>query len=323
VELARAEPLDPQEGVPIAADVPAVDEVGQVAGNVENAAQPVRSAESLTNPTSPPEAEAVPAGERPEDASPTEKPRQQSPATPVPTEPASEPKEEPVATSTPEPVPTDTAAAAPTATPLPTAVPETGVIAGQVTGPDGRPRAEVRVVAVPIDVGDGPPVDVYTGVDGTYSLDLSPGEWVVWAVAPAYQVQWFEGQGTPFGATPVSVAAGASRTDVDFELAPNPRGWVTGRVIRADGEPVADALVVAVSREGATAAPFPSGRAIFTTESGGFTLHLPPGAYAIGVTADWRRMPALWWEGRASAEEADVVVVGEEGEEGWVEFVLL
>jgi hypothetical protein len=191
-----------------------------------------------------------------------------------------------------------------------------------VTGPDGAGRAEVQVVASPLDALDEVPVVSYTEVSGAFELVVSPGRWLVHVETPAYQLQWFRGKPSPFEADVVEVAAGDRIDATDFALKPQPAGRVKGRVTTIAGDPIHRALVMAVPADDAEVGGGGRTTAAFTNQEGAYRLHLEPGTYALGASPTWRTWPSQWWDGRSSREAASLVVVGVEGEAHRADFVL-
>jgi hypothetical protein len=184
-----------------------------------------------------------------------------------------------------------------------------GEITGRVVGPDGAPRAEIRIVAEA--EGGVPPVETYSGADGRYALAVPAGTWLVHAEAPAYQIEWFGGLPSPYGAPVVTVPGGGRAEYVDFALRPYAGGRVTGRVVGVDGVPVNRALLVAVQATGAGTGPAAGYRAAtFTREDGTYTLYVEPGEYAVGVARDWRLPPGAWWRSATELARADPVRAG-------------
>jgi anti-sigma factor RsiW len=210
-------------------------------------------------------------------------------------------------------------------TPLPAApVPATGVIAGRITGPDGGGRAEVQVIAAPIDSMEQQRVSTYTDLSGDYALTVRPGRWSVYALTPGYRLQWYNGRLDPFDTDALDIAAGGRTANVDFALRPNPAGRVTGRVTRPDGTPIDGALVMAVARDAGLShglAPAILGVAI-TDADGTYRLYLEPGTAALGASAVWSPEPAIWWKDRSRLAEADPVVVTDAESVVTFDFVL-
>mgnify|MGYP001102913886 CR=1 FL=1 len=111
------------------------------------------------------------------------------------------------------------------------------------------------------------------------------------------------------------VASGDRIEDVDFALDANPSGRVAGRVIRADGTPIARALVVAVARRrGLTPGEaLPVLGVALTDADGRYRLYVEPGAGVLGASAIGSVEPTVWWLGRTSLAAADPITVTDNG----------
>jgi hypothetical protein len=213
------------------------------------------------------------------------------------------------------------ASTAPVATLLPTTVDATGTIVGRITGPDGRPRAEIQVIAT----GDADGFDqfrAYSDATGSYRLVVPPGRWLIHVEAPAYQLQWHPHAATPYEAVAVDVVAGQIHGGTDFALVPYPRGHITGRVTSAVGAPLAQVVVVAVPlwRVPGQGDPLNAAVTVYTDDDGRYTLFVDPGDYAVGVSPDWRSAPIVWWHDRVDLAEAETVAVATDGPDAVADF---
>jgi hypothetical protein len=99
-----------------------------------------------------------------------------------------------------------------------------GVIDGTVTGPapGHAPLAGICVRATRV-AGVLPPLLTVTAADGGYRLaDLRPGRYLIEFFADCgtkgYRTQWWDAAHSPGAATPVTVAAGATKTGIDAAL---------------------------------------------------------------------------------------------------------
>jgi hypothetical protein len=108
-------------------------------------------------------------------------------------------------------------------------------ISGTVTGPDGLPRAGVRVqvdgntIARTTTAGDG----TYTVVglrNGNYTVSFFPS-----TADAELLTEWYSNQNDPGGANPVAVALGATTTGIDAQLEVG--GTMSGTVTGPDGLP--------------------------------------------------------------------------------------
>ncbi|MEW6749870.1 MAG: carboxypeptidase regulatory-like domain-containing protein [Candidatus Latescibacterota bacterium] len=135
-----------------------------------------------------------------------------------------------------------------------------------------------------------------TDEQGRYRVDrLPPGSYVVHAsygTGEVFGQGWYDGADSPEGATPVVLADGQARGDIDFRIAVRPLyGAVQGTVSNAQtGAPMARAYVELspVGWDYAVAAPFrwPALYAV-TDEAGRFGLtYVSEGTYVLSVYAD-------------------------------------
>lgn len=202
----------------------------------------------------------------------------------------------------PLPEPSERSTDVPTAT----ASPPSAVVTGVVTGADGLPRAEVRVVA---RAWDGGVAEVArTGVDGSYRLSLGAGRWALSTEAPAYAAAWYPNRTEPLSAVAIEGAAG-SVTSADFVLTAAPDGRIEGVVLDEAGEPVPGALVVAAPTAAGVASVGGLAAAVIADAAGAYRLPLAPGAWFVAAAADWRGGRLAWWQGVGSGAAAEAVLV--------------
>jgi protocatechuate 3,4-dioxygenase beta subunit len=97
-----------------------------------------------------------------------------------------------------------------------------GSLAGRVTGPDGEPVADVRVVAFDADDRWAGTAEARTAADGRYALDaLPPGPYRVRFVPPAASalaVEWYDATPDRRLAIDHEVLAGSTVTGIDASL---------------------------------------------------------------------------------------------------------
>lgn len=184
-----------------------------------------------------------------------------------------------------------------------TATPDTARVAGTVLGRDGLPRAEILILAEPELPGAGT-LSGMSDVEGRYTIDLPPGTWILHAETPAYQLMWHAGKPNPLAAEPITLAPGEAAT-VDFHLEPNPAGLVRGRVMDAEGQPVARAAVIAALPDEASPDRPWLVSAVYSDADGSFRLAVPPGVYYLAATRSRRPEDLRWWGGDGSFEQAD------------------
>jgi hypothetical protein len=200
----------------------------------------------------------------------------------------------------------------------------TASITGRITGPDGRARAEIEVIASNDDDELGP-VRAFSDASGAYALGMRPGRWRLHVEAPAYQLQWYRHASTPFGARAVELAAGEVRFGADFALVPYPRARIAGRVRWPDGAPAGGALAVAVPAAlaaGQAEAPV-DGVAGYADDDGAYTLFVEPGAYYVGAAPDSPSLPLVWWPGGSGIAQARVIDLGADGAAAEADFELV
>lgn len=148
---------------------------------------------------------------------------------------------------------------------------DTGTIAGHVTDTSGHP---VRFAQVDVYDAAGAPVFV-TGAgfgDGHFLFTLPPGTYRLRArplvnspdYPPAFTLtddeqnfvpQYYAGQATLAGATPIVVGAGAAVTGIDIVLQTGNK--ISGAVTDAAGQPVNGGTVQAIDAQGAAAGSSP------------------------------------------------------------------
>ena len=175
-------------------------------------------------------------------------------------------------------------------------------ISGVVRHTDGRLLAGAAVSAAPYANLEPPgrPIDVFwsnqlfTTTDslGQYSFDYLPaGTFVVnasyWEDG-GFANQWYDGADSPENATPIELADGESRTDVDFSLDVIPLyGDLIGRVFFEDGTFIRRAYIEAVPLHfDFDALIWPYEQYAITDEDGAFRIeNLYEGQYQVNVYA--------------------------------------
>jgi protocatechuate 3,4-dioxygenase beta subunit len=212
----------------------------------------------------------------------------------------------------------------------------TGRLRGRVVGGDtGMPlrRAIVRLSGQ--DFREGRVAS--TDEEGRWELkDLPAGRYTLSASKGGY-VQLQFGQRRPFEqGRPIELGDGQTLENVNFNL---PRGSViAGRIVDEFGEPVAEAMVVAMRYRyiNGRRRLVPAGRFAQTDDGGHFRIYgLPPGDYYLSATL--REGPMLGFEvgdgitsyaptyypGTGSAQQAERISVGLGAEMSGVTFSLL
>lgn len=209
---------------------------------------------------------------------------------------------------TPDPTATQTSGPFATHTASPTTV-ATG-IAGWVRGPDGTGRAEIPIRARRPGAAGGDFVEALSQADGSFALALAAGPWFLSAESPDHPLAWSRGLGAgsspdPREAVAVTLGLGQGPGEVAFQLATRPAERVVGQVLDAAGAPIAGALLLAESLDGAS----PGVQATLADAAGHYVLPLDPGRYRLGVSAAWFAPPRLWWPAHDDPAAAEPITV--------------
>ncbi len=289
------------------------------------AVTPVGALASVPSVPSVPSVQSVPSVPTPLSTSTPPAPTTATTQPPAPEDPThpEEPEEPstPPLTSTPPSTPTPILSM-PSVTATAPGGPAAGLalLAGRVHGPDGQPRAEIALVAVPLDAAVADRL-ASTDADGSYRLELPPGPWLLHAESPAYQLMWFGGSPNPLLARPLELAADRVQR-ADFFLEPSPPGLLRGQVLDSGGRPVDRALVLAAYPPlDPGDAPRPAA-SVFSAADGSFSLSVPPGTWFLAGATTWREPRLAWWGGDGSWEQAGGLAVGGEAAVEGLELVL-
>jgi hypothetical protein len=123
--------------------------------------------------------------------------------------------------------------------------------AGAITGhvydeEDGTP---VRGVDISVDFPTGERFGIWGGTDrdGSYTLWLGPGDYLISTGGRGYVGEWYDNHFVPENATIVNVTASNETSGVDFHL--SKAGSISGHVYNEQGEAIGDATVYAASNE--------------------------------------------------------------------------
>jgi hypothetical protein len=208
---------------------------------------------------------------------------------------------------------------------------DTGVIAGKVTDEAGAPLAGMTVMAMApagitplgrIAEDDDRPGRNATKTDanGNYELTVAVGKWTVQASGEGYMPEWYDGQADPKNATVLEVAKDSRTENINFSLAKMPLATVSGHVAHADGSLVRGAVVKAMPRTadgkpGDTRVPAGYRPSAAVKEDGSYELLLPPGDWVVvakgpALTSS-TPPPMVWWNQKATFEEADLLVLAD------------
>ena len=141
-----------------------------------------------------------------------------------------------------------------------------------------------------------------TNEDGTYTIQVKPGFYLVHAIARGYSHEWYEDAETPETGTPVQVFEDQHTTGIDLDLMP--LGAIAGTVVDEEtGEPLIGAHVKA----------FPEGhrhisKRVLTDSLGNYLIeNLPAGNYIVKAGAE-TYLPEFWEEAE-KVEDATIITV--------------
>ena len=166
--------------------------------------------------------------------------------------------------------------------------------------------AGIRVV---INGPGGSRRELFTDAEGRYEItNLRPGKYKVRAELPAqYYRGGYEDDGVEI----------ADRGCAELSFAAIPNGAVTGRVVSAEGEPVAKVNVVLLraDAEGFLSLNHEVGSADTDEKEGRFEIEqVPPGEYVLGINLTWAPKaatpyPPTFYPGVSQRAEATVIEV--------------
>jgi hypothetical protein len=175
--------------------------------------------------------------------------------------------------------------------------PEFGDLTGLFSGLDGRPVADVRVVAHSL-TNPSDSVATSTGPDGRFTLRPAAGQYrMSYQPPPPLLDQWGTGKETEWTADVLTVVAGK---EIVLEEKALPLGRVEGRLIDSAGEPVAF---------GGVAIENPGLARFFQATSdaeGHWFKTVRPGTYAVRFDTSTQ---VQWAHGKTSPQTADPITV--------------
>jgi hypothetical protein len=162
-----------------------------------------------------------------------------------------------------------------------------GRIAGRVTAEGANtPIAGARIMLMPSGQPMGPmgmPPMAVTDANGRFVLEgVAAGEYHINVQRAGFAPIWDPAQPPPT----ITVAAGQSLTNLDFRLTKG--GAITGRLVDANGEPLAEVSIMAMRRPPSSAAaglfPAPVQGGQITNDIGEFRIAgLAPGEYVVAA----------------------------------------
>ncbi len=204
--------------------------------------------------------------------------------------------------------------------------PTKGIIKGTVideASGHGIPWVQIQVYSSPIEQ-PAHWMQVLTGFDGTYQVEVDPGTYVLRAQPPYSSVrqwlpEWYDNADSA-GATPLDVSAG-STVVANFALGETPSGEPTGKIVgtvvdEVTNEPIKMVPIIFFSTDSLKCMP----HVALTGEDGTYQAVLAVGSYLVKAhplpLPPWESayMPE-WYDGVAKPEDATPVAVGDGTEE--------
>ncbi|SNT46123.1 Carboxypeptidase regulatory-like domain-containing protein [Asanoa hainanensis] len=153
---------------------------------------------------------------------------------------------------------------------------DTGVISGRVTTSDGAPAADVFVAVLDFENWGDPVGYTTTAADGTYSVGgLATDGYIVSMSGGDNPTQYFDGKTDIFDANEVRVTTGQTTT-VNPRLVP--AGFIVGRVLQADGEPLTSTWISITNENGVSVG------GAGTDDNGDYRAAVPAGTYFASFT---------------------------------------
>ncbi|WP_407359098.1 carboxypeptidase-like regulatory domain-containing protein [Microbacterium sp. LTA6] len=188
-------------------------------------------------------------------------------------------------------------------------------ISGHVTRESDGSPVPGFVDVLPVGSVGGPSAAI--GADGSYSIGVSPGTYIV-RFRPLDEglfSEFWEDARFQEDATSITVAAGDRRTEIDGQLSSSTA--ITGTV-RADGDAVADVAVTAYDGDQL------AGNA-YTNSDGEYSLTLPAGDYTVVARAPFYNPihATQYYESAATRDEATPVKLGADADRTGVDFDLV
>ncbi len=179
-----------------------------------------------------------------------------------------------------------------------------GSINGTVTyaSTGGGPAVPAPGITVTVHPTDGSaPLTGSTGADGTYSIDVPDGDYVVEFAGTAVETLWYGGATDLLSAQTLSVVNRDVLTDIDASL--RRLGTLTGVVTDHAGAPIADVEVLVEATDGSTTALATTGA------DGTYTVGVVPGNHTIRFGDPLERYAPEWYDNRTRRSLAGAVSV--------------
>jgi len=182
-----------------------------------------------------------------------------------------------------------------------------GLISGRVTNAAGTPlSASVRAYdATSQYLSYGYLQSAYTDTNGNYTIGgLPSGSYKVYfrPTSGNYLAEWYDDKSVFDSATPVSVTAGTTTSNINAILSPG--GIITGNVVDTAGLPVKSATVYAYDATVQTSVASTS-----TDTQGSYSIQgLPTGAYKVYFKPSTNHLPE-WYSDKNSYQDASPISV--------------
>ncbi|GIF69801.1 hypothetical protein Ais01nite_78360 [Asanoa ishikariensis] len=152
----------------------------------------------------------------------------------------------------------------------------TGVITGRITTSDGAPAADIWVAAMDFEELGEPVGYTTTAADGTYRIQgLATDSYVVSMSGTDHPTQYFDSKTEIWQADEVRVTNGQTTT---INQALIPTGFLAGRILQANGEPLAWTWVNAVNEFGSSVG------GASTDDNGNYRVPVPVGSYRVSFS---------------------------------------
>lgn len=167
------------------------------------------------------------------------------------------------------------------------------------------------------------PFSAATAADGTYTTCALPAGKYRMIVGsnsePGYVATWYNNNQLNMASTPVTVAAGATTSGIDYNLAANAAA-ITGTVTRlSDGQPLPGMLVRALSKG-------PLGQQVksaTTAWDGTYSITgLPPGDYRVYANPQDKNYAGVYYNNAFTLSTASLVSVGPSETKNNINFIL-
>ncbi|MEV4535550.1 carboxypeptidase regulatory-like domain-containing protein [Asanoa sp. NPDC049518] len=177
----------------------------------------------------------------------------------------------------------------------------TGVITGKITTANGAPAADIWVAAMDFEEWGEPVGYATTAADGTYRIQgLATDSYVVSMSGTDHPQQYFDSKTDIWEADEVRVTNGQTTT-INQQLIAT--GFLTGRILQANGEPLAWTWINAVNEYGSSVGGQP------TDDNGDYRIPVPPGRYQVSFSPIEDSYQEQFIPGKISQDDATTFTV--------------